>query len=208
MNKPKLTFQKISGHWGTIRAHRKWVRKYCTLAGIRWRGIKHDLSKYSPTEFIESARYWTGSSSPINECKKDNGWSRAWLHHKGRNSHHYEYWMDNFDKGGEPILMPQDDFTEQVCDFLGAARVYNGDNFTFANEYLWWLAKRDKCKMHPANKAMLTRIFNFFKEIENEAKSTETADATVNALIKKGYIREVYNDEAAKAFVLSAGEKE
>ena len=73
MSKPKLTLQKIFGHWKTIRTHRHWVKYYCRLAGIRRRGWKHDLSKYSPIEFIESARYWTGTKSPINECKEDNG---------------------------------------------------------------------------------------------------------------------------------------
>ena len=67
----KLTFRKIFSHWKTIRIHRKWARRYCFMAGIPWRGIKHDLSKYSPVEFFESARYWTGTSSPINEAKKD-----------------------------------------------------------------------------------------------------------------------------------------
>ena len=118
--------------------------------------------------------------------------------------------MDNFDKGGEPILMPKDDFTEQVCDFLGAARVYNGSHFSFTNEYLWWLAKRYECKMHLVNKEMLTRIFDFFKEIEDESKSTAIADAAVNALIKNRYIQEVYDDEVAQMIALekSAIEKE
>ncbi len=84
-----LDFKKILNHWKTIRTHRKWVRHYCKLAGIYWRGIKHDLSKYSPTEFFESAKYWTGTGSPINEAKKDKGYSLAWLHHRGRNTHHW-----------------------------------------------------------------------------------------------------------------------
>ncbi len=101
----KITLRKVIGHFKTIHTHRKWVRKYCFLAGIPWRGITHDLSKYSPTEFWESVRYWTGNGSPIDVCKKENGFSRGWLHHKGRNPHHYEYWMDNFDKGGIPLIM-------------------------------------------------------------------------------------------------------
>lgn len=165
---PKLTLRKIMNHWKTVRTHRKWVRKLCTAAGIRWRGIKHDLSKYSPIEFIESARYWTGTGSPINQCKKENGWSKAWLHHKGRNSHHYEYWMDNFDHGGNPILMPKDDFTEQVCDFLAAGITYSGglENFSFTSEKNWWLTKRDACAMHESNKAMLDIIFDKFEETD------------------------------------------
>ena len=164
----KITFKKIRGHFKTIRTHRKWVRKYCFLAGIPWRGITHDLSKYSPTEFWESVRYWTGNGSPIDACKKENGFSRGWLHHKGRNPHHYEYWMDNFDKGGIPLIMQEKDFTEQVCDFLGAARAYTKDKFSYEAELEWWENKRDNCAMHPLNKCMLDTIFFKFSTMTDD----------------------------------------
>lgn len=194
MSKPKLTLKKILGHWNTVRIHRKWVRKYCTLAGIRWRGWKHDLSKYSPIEFIESARYWTGTDSPINACKKENGWSKAWLHHKGRNTHHYEYWMDNFDKGGEPLLMPIDDFTEQVCDFIAAGITYNGGlkNFTYTKEYNWWQKKRTNCAMHPKNKKMLDIIFLKFKKADELHQEGLVVANIPEHLIANGYIQDVW----------------
>ena len=154
-----LTFKKMWNHLRTIQTHRKWVRHYCFLAGIPWRGLTHDLSKYSPVEFFESARYWIGTGSPINEAKKENGISYAWMHHKGRNSHHYEYWMDNFDDGGIPRLMPEKDFTEMVCDYLGAARAYLGDKFSYKDERKWWANKRQNCAMHAQNKIMLDIIF-------------------------------------------------
>ena len=117
-----MKIKNLYNHWKTIRTHRKWVKYYCYMAGIPWRGFTHDLSKYSPTEFFESARYWTGSSSPITEAKKAQGYSRAWLHHKGRNRHHWAYWTDNYSEGTTTHLMPCNDFVELVCDFLGAAR--------------------------------------------------------------------------------------
>ena len=156
----KLTCKKMWKHLRTVQTHRKWVRKYCFLVGIPWRGIKHDLSKYSPTEFFESARYWIGTGSPINEAKEENGVSYAWMHHKGRNSHHYEYWMDNFDDGGIARLMPKDDFTELVCDYLGAARAYLGDKFSYHKEKEWWANKREKTSMNEQNKTMLDIIFS------------------------------------------------
>lgn len=201
MNRPKLTIKKIFRHWKTIRLHRKWVRKYCALAGIRWRGIKHDLSKYSPTEFWESARYWTGDSSPINACKDNEGWSRAWMHHKGRNSHHYEYWMDNFDKGGEALLMPMNDFVEQVCDFIAAGITYSGgrDHFTFSSERSWWLHKREHCAMNEKNKTMLDIIFSDLEYADNHMLSgfpTALLTSTPESLIKSGYIQEVWRANA------------
>ena len=62
--------------------------------GEPWRGLVHDLSKYSPTEFWEGVKYFNGHHSPITDCKKDKGYSDAWLHHKGRNRHHADYWVD------------------------------------------------------------------------------------------------------------------
>lgn len=147
-------------HWKKIRTHRKWVRRYCWKQGLFWQGLTHDLSKYSPTEFFESVKYYQGTSSPIDACKKANGVSYAWMHHKGRNPHHYEYWQDNFDRGGQPVLMPYKYFVEEMCDFIGAARAYLGKDFSYVKEEEWWKKKRENCAMHPNNKIMLDIIFN------------------------------------------------
>lgn len=85
-------------HFKKVCTHKHWVFYYCCKVGIPFQGLIHDLSKFSPTEFWESVKYYQGTSSPIDACKKENGWSAAWMHHKGRNKHHYEYWQDNFEK--------------------------------------------------------------------------------------------------------------
>lgn len=195
--KPKLTWHNILGHWKTIRTHRKWVRYYCNLAGIPWRGWKHDLSKYSPTEFFESAHYWTGTSSPINEAKKQQGYSRAWLHHRGRNPHHWAYWADNFSEGLTVYPMPMNDFVEMVCDFLAAGRAYSGDMFSYSNERLWWLHERDygSRAMNEKNKKMLDIIFSDLEFADNHMLSgcpTGLLTMTPETLIKTGYIQEVW----------------
>jgi hypothetical protein len=128
-------------HFRTVCKHKYWVANYCFKAGLYWRGIKHDMSKFSPTEFLESIKYYQGTSSPIDACKKDKGWSKSWQHHKGRNDHHYEYWIDDLDHGGKPLLMPKDCAFEMVCDYLGAGRAYMGKNFSYEKEYEWWMKK-------------------------------------------------------------------
>ena len=194
---PKLTWRKFFGHWKTVRLHRKWVRRYCRWAGIPWRGLKHDLSKYSPTEFLESARYWTGTGSPINEAKNDVGISRAWLHHRGRNPHHWAYWADNFSEGFTIHPMPMNDFVEMVCDFLGAGRAYSGDVFTYSSEHAWWLREREtgSSAMHPYNKQMLDIIFSDLEYAENHRlRGCPTSLYTTGPeeLIKSGYIQEIW----------------
>lgn len=138
MKKLKIIFK----HLGTITKHRWFVFLYCCKCGIPWQGLIHDLSKFSYTEFSESIKYYTGTSSPIDECKKVNGVSYAWLHHKGRNKHHYEYWQDNFDRGTTHIRMPYKYAVEMLCDMLGAGRAYSGKNFTYKSEIEWWKNKQ------------------------------------------------------------------
>lgn len=153
-------------HFKLVCNHKRYVFKYCRKAGLFWRGLKHDLSKFSPIEFWESVKYFTGIKSPIDECKKVNGYSKAWLHHKGRNSHHYEYWQDNFDNGGIPLDMPFEDALELVCDFLGAGSAYMKENFSYEAEYKWWLnKKKGSIAMHPHTIAFVNiMLYTMHKE--------------------------------------------
>lgn len=148
-------------HFNTIMTHKKWVFYFARKLGIGWQGFWHDMSKFSPTEFCESIRYYTGTSSPIDECKKANGYSMAWLHHKGRNAHHYEHWQDNFDRGGEPLRMPDKYVREMICDYLAAGRAYKGKEFHFASEWQWWLNKnKNNIAMHPENWKVVNQVLS------------------------------------------------
>ena len=190
-----MKLKNFWNHLRTVQTHRKWVRYYCKLAGIPWQGWRHDLSKYSPTEFFESARYWVGTSSPINEAKKFNsdGLSIAWQHHKGRNEHHWEYWTDEYSKGTVCHIMPEKYFTEMVCDFLGAGRAYMGKNdFTYAKESDWWIRARDTTHkgMRELHKNMIDAIFEELVRCESHVD-----DSTIRhpeEAIKSGLIHEVY----------------
>lgn len=159
---------KAFKHFMLITKHKGYVFKNCWKAGIIWRGIKHDMSKYSPTEFLESIKYFTGDKSPIDNCKAHKGYSKAWMHHKGRNSHHYEYWQDNFDKGGQPIRMPYEDAIELVCDYIAAGQAYQKKEFTYKGEYEWW---QNKCKnpiaMHPQTKRFVELMLKTMANEEN-----------------------------------------
>lgn len=146
-------------HFTKICKHKRWVFYYCCKAGIPIRGFFHDMSKFNPIEFWESVKYYQGTSSPINECKKINGYSKAWMHHKGKNPHHYEYWQDNFDQGGNSIKMPFIYALEMVCDYLGAGRAYMEKTFTYEKEYEWWLDKSSNpIAMHPHTKAFVNKM--------------------------------------------------
>lgn len=142
-NQSMSLFARLCGHTWMILRHKYWVFRFACIAGIPWQGFMHDWSKFSRMEFVESVRYYNGICSPIWLCKKRNdGFSYAWIHHHGRNLHHYEAWQDDFDHGAHPVNMPYRYAVEMICDFLAAGRAYGRSAFTFASEYAWWQRKK------------------------------------------------------------------
>ncbi|MDE7365278.1 MAG: catalase [Ruminococcus sp.] len=119
------------GHLKTITAHRHMVMIHCFKAGIIKRGLLHDLSKYSPTEFIPGVLYFQGNRSPNEREREVNGYSMAWIHHKGRNKHHFEYWTDYSTKTGtlDPVKMPDKYIFEMFCDRVAASKIYKKDEY-------------------------------------------------------------------------------
>ena len=161
MNNMKAFF----GHLKNILIHKWWVFYYACKFGIPWRGFMHDWSKFHPIEFFESVKYYQGDKSPIPICKKENGISYAWQHHKGHNPHHYEYWIDDFDGREKPTYhkIPYKYLMEMMADWFAAGRTYIGKNFTVQDEVTWWKSKRESIAIHPAT---LEWIDQFMKEIE------------------------------------------
>ena len=153
----------IIGHFKTVCNHKKYVFEACKKAGIPIQGFFHDFSKFHPIEFFESVKYYSGTRSPIYFCKKENGYSNAWLHHKGRNKHHYEYWCDQIDEGGRALIMPLTDTLEMLADYLAAGRTYDKKEFSYAYEYNWWMTRREKpMAMHIVQKIFISHsLYNF-----------------------------------------------
>ena len=122
---------KYIKHFITISKHKWYVFKECCACGLIWQGLTHDLSKFGITEFVSSAKYFQGNRSPIEAEKELIGYSKAWLHHKGKNPHHWEYWTD-FDDNGQIIAnkIPDKYVIEMVCDWIGAGKAYNSETWT------------------------------------------------------------------------------
>jgi hypothetical protein len=152
---------KFFGHLKTVLTHKYWVFRYTLIAGIPWRGLVHDLSKFSPVEWRESVRYYAGSRSPVHYARAANRFSNAWLHHRGRNRHHFEYWVDNTANGGLiAVPMPFLDALELICDRLGAARAYKKRAFSMAEQL--FLFNRDIAPsplVHPQTKLFIRFMF-------------------------------------------------
>jgi hypothetical protein len=144
-------------HFVTITRHRHKVMAHCFRAGIGWQGLFHDLSKYGPTEFFTGARYYQGNRSPNERERELFGYSAAWLHHKGRNRHHFEYWNDlnPSTKMYEPVPMPLRFVKEMFCDRVAASKIYQGKNYTDAHPLAYFLGGNARAKMHESTADLL-----------------------------------------------------
>lgn len=120
---------KFFKHMCLVGKHKLLVFKYCLMAGFPFRGLVHDLSKYSPSELFESIKYFNGKKSPLSVSKSKNGYSLAWIHHKGHNKHHFEYYID-LDASVRMPIMPFKYTVEMICDNLAASKVYMGTSWT------------------------------------------------------------------------------
>ena len=147
-------------HFKTICRHKHYVFKECVACGIFWQGLVHDLSKFGFVEFRSSARYFQGNRSPIEAEKEEIGYSKAWLHHKGHNKHHWEYWTD-FTDDGEIIAneMPIKYVIEEVCDWIGAGKAYSKDKWTQESPLIHYNKMRKGRYFHPeTDKILITSV--------------------------------------------------
>lgn len=144
-------------HLSIVIRHKNAVLVHCARCGILWRGLMHDLSKFHPVEFFESAKYYQGNRSPIPVCRKEKGLSYAWLHHKAVNKHHIEYWIDP--DAPEPPLLPYKYAVECVCDKLAASKTYNGNNYTPEKALDHWVRVGCKVNGNPRTMAFIERVF-------------------------------------------------
>ncbi len=146
-------------HFKTITYHKYLVMQGCFKVGLYKQGLLHDMSKYSPAEFLVGAKYWQGDRSPNNAEREDIGYSSAWLHHKGRNKHHYEYWIDYSIKaipgGMAPAPMPTKYVVEMLIDRIAACKVYHKDKYTDADPLQYYESGKDPAPIHEDTRKLL-----------------------------------------------------
>lgn len=157
-----------------ILIHKFWVAYYCFQIGLYWQGLVHDLSKFSWTELKGAIKYWDDNRSSLNNEKSINGYSETFLHHRGRNPHHYEYWIHSLDSGGIPAAMPRKYALELVCDYLAACRTYGNNP---RNEYDWWSKNAKHMRIEGSTKYYINGIFWAFQQGLSLKQAVKFADA-------------------------------
>lgn len=146
-------------------ASQNLVRAGCFKIGLYKQGLLHDMSKYTPTEFLVGCKYYQGTMSPNNAEREDKGYSAAWLHHKGRNKHHMEYWIDygvgdgrdgqKTHRGICGMKMPIKYVAEMYVDRVSASKNYQRDKFKLDSPLQYYLKGRKYYILNEDTKAML-----------------------------------------------------
>lgn len=168
----KEYFSNFFKHFKTITIHKFKVMELCFRVGLIKQGLLHDLSKYSLTEFLVGVKYYQGTRSPNAAEKLEKGYSTAWLHHKGRNKHHFEYWIDytfNPDDGLQGMKMPLKYVLEMTCDRIAASRVYAGKDYTTAVPWEYYSLREKGIHIHKDTKALLEKLLLINKDEGEEA---------------------------------------
>ena len=153
-------------HFCTITRHKLMVMEGCFKVGLYWQGLMHDMSKYSYTEFRVGAKYYQGTRSPNNAEREDIGVSTAWLHHKGRNKHHFEYWMD-YVPGGSGIFgmkMPIKYIVEMFMDRRAASKNYLGEQYTDRSPLEYFQKSRADKFMHEETSRQLEEMLQMLAD--------------------------------------------
>lgn len=160
---------KFFGHLRTVNKHRREVRKFCFKCGLYWQGLTHDLSKYSPVEFINGVKFFTGKGSPHLGERDRYGYSKAWLNHKGRNKHHAEYWQDIRPNGKtEPIDMPRKYLAEMICDRVAASKIYLKENYTNDAPWNYYDSHRDENQFSTNTRQDLVYFLQMLRDEDEE----------------------------------------
>ena len=159
-------------HYKTITRHRHLVMKGCFEVGLYKQGLLHDLSKYNPIEFIPGAIYYKGTESPNNTERRKRGYSAAWLHHKGRNKHHFEYWIDYTLKEAHPIegnKMPVRYVVEMYVDRVSASKNYQKVEYTDKSALLYYEKGKNRYMMHEDTEKLLVMLLKYLADNGEEA---------------------------------------
>lgn len=151
-------------HFKTITKHKIKVGQLCFRVKLYKQGLLHDLSKYSWPEFYTGAKYYQGTRSPNSAEREEKGYSLAWLHHKGRNKHHWEFWVDMTRNGVTAAKMPNRYILEMFCDRVAASMIYNGDRYTDRDALTYYEGGKHSYIMHPKTREILEELLYYLAD--------------------------------------------
>ncbi len=165
----KLINAILKYFWYLLK-HKFWVAYYCFCAGLYWRGVKHDLGKFHPREFIPYILhfYFVSPEKALSthyhksQDISDERFNRAHRIHVRTNSHHWEFYVD---VTGRPEIMDFDDVEEMIADWRGAAKSKKRSG-SLESTKEWYLMYRDNIILHPDTRTVLEHKIGLEPEID------------------------------------------
>ena len=122
--------------------------------------LKHDLSKFSFSEFWSYASFYYGD-------KDQHKYEKAWLHHLRANDHHWEHYIVNYTIGMNVDLcsqnaleMKNEAILEMATDWLSAERAYKG-RWPIPGQWVWAQNSVNKIGMNPISKKKFFALLAF-----------------------------------------------
>lgn len=167
--------KKFFGHLKTVINHKRLVMYHAVRIGIPFRGLMHDLSKFSPVEFFAGVKYFSDGKKSPNELERNiHGYSSAWMHHKGRNKHHFEYWTDYSPETKKfgPVKMPLNHVKEMFCDRVAASKIYQGEKYLNTHPLDYFLLGKERRVIHQETSDLLEKLLIMLAE-DGEEKTFE-----------------------------------
>lgn len=158
--------KRFLAYFRYVMRHRREVRKACWRVGLFWRGLVHDLSKYSPSEFFPYARQFYNADGSKRDVRDKTGYydpntqpddfKSAWRHHWTHNDHHWEWWAriklgTQWVDRTEPLEMSRKAVLEMMCDWWGAGRAQN--SAVYPDE--WWTKNNGSMRLHKNTRALI-----------------------------------------------------
>jgi len=184
--------KNLMGHLKTINNHKRLVMFTCFKVGMYKQGFLHDLSKYMPVEFGAGIKYYKGYMSPNNAQKKAEGLSSAWLHHKGRNKHHFEYWIDygvDPTQGLQGMKMPVRYVVEMFIDRMSASKNYLKAKYKDNSSLEYYNERKNYYVMHPESRKLLEYLLEMLAK-DGEEKTLRFIKENI---VKKKFEFQVIN---------------
>ena len=138
----------MRGHWAYfsyVLRHKWHVFWEAIKLGIPWLGLIHDWDKFLPSIWLPYVRHYFNSDGSVKEpFQKGDFFDYAWLAHRRRAQHHWQWWVLFRDDGTIRTLpMPKKYRREMLADWLGTALAHGRDVLA------WYAENKNKLSLHP-----------------------------------------------------------
>ena len=162
-----------------VLRHKWFVMLECFRCGLYYRGLKHDISKFFPSEWFPYANFFYGSAPKAQRDSTgyykptdtgDQAFDFAWLLHQKCNNHHWQWWILPEDEGGFKVLKMDDKAVyEMTCDWCGASKAQGHGGWE--GVFVWYEANAHKMRLHPESRALIKCILTEKGWKNGESKS-------------------------------------